>query len=127
MHVNRGSVLQLGSAVFEGQLMTGPRPSLIVKGALAQDEVMIVKIELRSVVEEHFADLAVEGVRILVDLETEFLKRLGGILPELQEPFLARKAIGLKQDLVFAVMDHVRAEVMRFGVLADVLIHKPKL
>src|ERR1035437_4059727 len=48
-HVNGRGVLELRGAVFEGQLMAGTGPSLVVKGPLSQNEVVVVEVKLRGV------------------------------------------------------------------------------
>src|SRR5579875_2832356 len=110
-------------AVLQHQLMVGARPSLFVKRAFSQDEMVIVQMELRGVVKQYLADLAVEGVAVDIDLQAQALDGFGSRLPELKEAVLAGETIGLQQDLVFAIVDDIAGQVPRFGVLADVLVH----
>ena len=46
---------------------------------------------------------------------------------KLHKAVFARESIRLQQDLVFPVMDDVRSEMLRIGMLADVLIHNIRM
>src|SRR5208282_5080891 len=122
-HVNGRGVLELRGAVFEGQLVAGTRPSLVVKGPLSQNEVVVVEVKLRGVVKEHLPNLTVECVLIDIYFKTEFLDSLGRCFPKFEKPMFALKPIGLQQNLVLAVMNHVGSEMLGFGMLAYVLVH----
>jgi len=114
---------ELRGPVFEGQLVARTGPSLVVKSPLSQNEVVVVEVKLRGVIEEHLPNLTVECVLVEVYFKTEFLESLGRGLPKLEKTILARKPIGLQQNLVFAVMNHVGGEMLGFGMLAYVLFH----
>ncbi len=103
--------------------MVGPRPSLIVEGALSQNEVVVVEVKLRSVIEEHFPNLAVECVIGDVHLDVELLKSPGRSFPKFKEAILAGKPIGLQQNFVLAVVNYVAGEMLCFSMLAYVLVH----
>src|SRR5271170_1310164 len=123
MHVDRRSRLEVRRAKLERQFMAFPRPSLVVVSTLTQDEVVVVEVKCRRVVEQHFADLAVEGVLVDLHLDVELLESLRCRLPEFDETVLAGESIGLQQNLVLAVVNHVGGEVLGVGVLAYVLVH----
>jgi hypothetical protein len=99
------------------------RPSLIVKGPLPQNEMVVVEVKLRSVIKEHFPNLTVERVLVQIYFKTEFLKSLGCGLPKFEKTILARKPIGLEQNFVLAVMNYIAGEMPGFGMLAYVLVH----
>src|SRR5208282_5227326 len=126
-HVNGCGVLELRGPVFEGQLVARTGPSLVVKSPLSQNEVVVVEVKLRGVIEEHLPNLTVECVLVDIYFKTEFLESLGCCLPKFEKAILAGKPIGLQQNLVLAVMNYVAGEVLRFGMLAYVLIHGVKL
>jgi hypothetical protein len=85
---------------------------------------MVVEVESRRVVEEDFADLAVKGVVVEVDLEIQLLERSTYGFPEFEKPFLAGKAIRLQENLVFAVMDHIVPQMLGLRMLANMLVHR---
>src|SRR5579885_196263 len=122
-HVHGGGILQVGASVLDREFVIGARPSIVVERSFPENEMIVVKVEVGSVVEENLADLAVEGVVIDIDLEIEFLDGLIDGLPELHEAFLAGEAVGLKQDLVLAIVDYIVGEVPGIGMLAYVLVH----
>jgi len=84
---------------------------------------VVVEIKLRGVIKEHFPNLTVECVFVDIYFKTEFLERLGRCLPKFEKTMFARKPIGLQQNLVLAVMNYIAGEMLRFGMLAYVLIH----
>jgi hypothetical protein len=84
---------------------------------------VVVKVEVRRIVEEHFTNLAVKALLVDIDFETQLLDGFSHVFPELQETTFAREAIGLEQDLVLAVMDHVVGQVLSLGMPAYVLVH----
>src|SRR5882757_624432 len=123
MHVDRRRGFQIRCAEFERQLVIGPRPSLVVEGALSQDEMIVVEIKLRRVIEKHFPHLAVEGMIVDLHLDTELLQSLGRRSPKFEEAVFARKAIWFEQDFVFAVMNDVFRKVLGIRMLAYMFIH----
>src|SRR5208283_1584026 len=98
-------------------------PSLVVKSPLSQNEVVVVEVKLRSVIEEHFPNLTVECVLVDIYFQAEFLESLGHCFPKFEKTIFARKPIGFQQNLVLAVMNHVGGEMLGFGMLADVFVH----
>jgi len=114
---------ELRGTVFESQLVALAGPSLVVKSSLSQNEVVVVEVKLRSVIKEHFPNLTVECVVVDIYFKTEFLKSLGCGLPKFDEAVFARKPIGLQQNFVLAVMNYIAGEMLRFGMLAYVLVH----
>src|SRR5208282_5580456 len=106
-HVNGRGVLEFRGAVFEGQFVAGTGPSLVVKSPLSQNEVVVVEVKLRSVIEEHFPNLTVECVLVDIYFQAEFLESLGHCFPKFEKTIFARKPIGFQQNLVLAVMNHV--------------------
>jgi hypothetical protein len=58
-----------------------------------------------------------------VDLDVELLESPGRGFPKFEEAILAGKPIGLQQNLVLAVVNYVTGDMLRFGMLADVLVH----
>jgi hypothetical protein len=103
--------------------MVGSGPSLVVEGALSQNEVVVVEVKLRSVIKEHFPNLAVECVIVDIHFDVKFLKSFGCCPPEFEETILARKPIWLQQNFVLAVMNYIAGDVLRFGMLTYVLVH----
>jgi hypothetical protein len=53
--------------------MAGTGPSLVVKGPLSQNEVVVVEVKLRGVIKEHFPNLTVECVLVNIYFKAEFL------------------------------------------------------
>ena len=47
--------------------MIGPRPPFVVKSALSKDEMVVVKVEVRRIVKEHFTNLAVKALPVDID------------------------------------------------------------
>src|SRR5207249_4675396 len=84
---------------------------------------VVVEVEVRRIVKQHFTNLAVKALLVDIDFETEFLDRFSHVFPKLQEATFTREAIRLEQDLVLAVMDHVVGQVLSLGMLAYVLVH----
>src|ERR1700689_1040426 len=123
MHINSRGCLEVWCAELEGQLMTGAGPSFVIVSALTQNEMVVVEVEFRSVVEQHLADLAVECMLVHIDLDVELLESLGGGLPEFDEAMLAGEAIRLQQNLVLAVMNYIGREVLGVRMLAYVCVH----
>src|SRR5271155_1811719 len=123
MHINARGCLEVWCAELERQLMTGAGPSFVIVSALTQNEMVVVEVEFRSVVEQHLTHLAVECVLVHIDLDMELLESLGGCLPEFDEAMFAGKAIRLQQNLVLAVMNHVGCEVLGVRMLAYVCVH----
>jgi hypothetical protein len=68
---------------------------------------VVVEVEVRRIVKEHFTNLAVKSLPVDIDFEIELLDGLFHVLPEVQEATFAREAIRLEQNLVLAVMDDV--------------------
>src|SRR6516165_9244958 len=123
--VHRCGRLEVSTAIFERQFVSGARPPVVVEGAYAQNEMLVVEIESRRVVEENFAHLAVKGVVVEVNLEIKLLERSVHGFPEFEEPVLAGKVIRLQENLVFAVMDHIVRQMFGLKILADMLVHRP--
>src|SRR5215469_11737941 len=98
--------------------MLGAWPALIVKGAFSKDEMVVVEVEAGRIVEEHLADLTVEGILVKIDLEVELFGRFFHIFPERQKVALAPEPLGFKQDFVFAVMNYVVWQMLGLRVLA---------
>src|SRR5215469_1788882 len=98
-------------------------PALIVKGTFSKDEMVVVEVEGRRIVEKHLADLTMEGLLVKIDLELQLFGRSFHIFPEFEKVALAREPIWLKQDFVFAVMNYVVAQMLGLRVLAYVLVH----
>ena len=84
---------------------------------------VVVEVEVRRIVKEHFTNLAVKALLVDIHFETEFLDGFSHVFPELQEATFAREAIRLEQDLVLAVMDHVVGQMLSLGMFAYVLVH----
>ena len=122
-HINSCGSLEVLGPVFEGQLVLRARPSLVVESALAQNEVVIVEVKQRGVIEEYFPNLAIERVVVDIYSKIELLKSLGCRLPKFEKAVLAREPIGLQQNFVLAIVDYVTGEMLRFGVFAYVLVH----
>ena len=78
---------------------------------------MVVEVELRRVVKEHFPDLAVEGVAFGIHLQAELPDGLVRVFPKFEKAALAGKPIGLQQNLVFAVVNDVVGEMLVSGCL----------
>src|SRR5271168_2547657 len=94
-YIHRCRGFKVWGAVFESQLMVSARPPLVVEGALAQNEMVVVQVELRRVVEQHFPHLAIEGLAVYVHLDLEALKRISRLVPKFDEALFAREPIGL--------------------------------
>src|SRR5215469_1476917 len=88
-----GGCLEVSTAIFDRQFVSGARPAVIVEGAFAQNEMIVVEVESRRVVEEHLAHLTVKGVVVEVDFEIKLLERSVHCFPEFEKPLLASKAI----------------------------------
>src|SRR6516165_4101484 len=98
-YINRRRFSQIRAPELKGQFVIFARPSLVVISPLAQNEMMVEEVELRRVVEQYFADLAVEGMALDVHAEAEFLDGLVGVFPKLQEAALAHESLGMQQNL----------------------------
>src|SRR5215471_14882963 len=110
--LDRGGRLEVITAILDRQFVSGARPAVVVKSAFAQDEMMVVEVESRRVVEEDLAHLAVEGGVVEIDLELKLLERSVHDLPEFEEPIPAGKAIRLQENLILAVMDHIVRQML---------------
>src|ERR1700751_2737305 len=122
-NVDRGGRLEVSTAIFDRQFVSGARPAVVVEGAFAQNEMIVVEVESRRVVEEGLAHLAVKGVVVEVDLEIKLLERSVHGFPEFEKPVLAGKAIRLQENLVFTVMDHIVRQMLGLRMLANMLVH----
>src|ERR1700730_4919591 len=122
-HVNGRGGFEVRGAVFEGQLVLRAGPPLIVESALAQNEVVVEEIKLGSVVEQNFANLAVECVVIDIYLKSEFLKSLGRRLPKFEETIFAGEPVRLQQNFVLAIVNYIAGEMLGISMLAYVLVH----
>jgi hypothetical protein len=60
---------------------------------------------------------------IHIDFKIEFLESLGRCFPKFEKPMFARKPIWLQQNFVLAVVNYIAGEMLRFGMLAYVLVH----
>src|SRR5208282_4403088 len=123
-HVNPGRVTQVRAAVLDSQLVIRARPSLFIKGALSKNEVVVVQVEVRGVIKQHLANLAVERVVSHVNLEVEFLHGRVHRVPELHEALFVGETIGLQQNLVLTVVDYIVRQMLGFRMFAQVLIHR---
>ncbi len=100
--VHRRRRLEVGVAVFKGQFVVRTGPSLFVKGAFAgKDEMIVVEVELRGIVKEYLAHLAVERVGVDVNFKIQSLDphRFLDARPEIHEALFGGKAIRQEQDL----------------------------
>src|SRR5258707_321018 len=104
--------------------MIRTRPSLVVEGSLSQNKVVVVEVKLRSVIEEHFADLAVERVLVDIYFDVQLLKSLRCCVPKFEKAILAREAIRLQQNFIFTIVNYVAGKMLCFGMLAYVLVHR---
>src|SRR5215470_3883396 len=93
--VNCGGRLEVITAILDCQFMSGAWPAVIVEGAFAQNEMIVVEVELRRVVKEDFTDLAVKGVVVDIDLKLKLLEGSVHRFPECEEPVLVGEAIRL--------------------------------
>src|ERR1700733_13535089 len=123
-HVDGGGGREVRRAEFEGQLVIGTRPTLLVESAFSKNEVVIVKVELRGVVEQHLANLAVARMLVVIHFDMKFLESLSDCIPEFEEAFFAGEPIGLKQNLILAVMNYITCQMLGFFMLAYVLVHR---
>jgi hypothetical protein len=63
---------------------------------------------------------------VLVDihLDVEFFESFGCFFPKFEKAILAGKPIGLQQNFVLAVVNHVVGEMPGFRMFAYVLVHE---
>jgi hypothetical protein len=60
----------------------------------------------------------------VVHFDMKFLERLSDCIPEFEETFFAGEPIGLKQNLILAVMNYITGQMLGFFMLAYVLVHR---
>src|SRR5579871_342701 len=107
MHVHGAGSLGVRMPKADGQLEIRLRMTFLEEGPLTQDETVGVEFEVRRVVKDHFADVRFVLFGFL-QVRAEAFRHVMEMLVELVEAVLIREALGLQQQLIFAVMDLLR-------------------
>ena len=82
--------------------------AVMVEGAFSQDEAVIVELEVRRVVKDHFALMRLDRFIHLAELDAERLGRVMREFPEFVKRLLVGKQIRLQQQLVLAKLNLIR-------------------
>ena len=93
---------------LDHQLVTRVGRAVMIEGAFSQDEAVIVELEVRSVVEDHFALMRLDRLVHLAELDAQRLGRVMREFPEFVKRLLVGKQVRLQQQLVFAILNLIR-------------------
>jgi len=77
----------------------------MIEGAFSQDEAVVVQLEVRRVVEDHFALMRLDRFVHLAELDANRLGRVMREFPEFVERLLVGKPVRLQQQLVLTELN----------------------